>query len=316
MAAFATSDIKRSFKAIAAKLNVDEVTVRKRLAKMERNGFLRYWMVMVNPTLLGLRGAQLSLDVPSPTDKHDLIEQLKLLPGSMVVVDCYGSSLFFGFFYRGGDSLQRQVDLVRRMSKTTNLVCTTIPTPECGIKLTETDWEIVRSLQNTPRKPYGTIARELRVSTRTVKRRLQRLISNRAIFILPSMNPSALEGVNQADLLVLYESPRSKAEVDWRIMALWDDYIARAELGARDSSFFNLFIKNVSKAQEVLDWVRQQPGVKSSRVDLVQNRYELYDALSKEFDIAIQRFPAPPIRTAHRRGRFAPRLQTSLGLPI
>ena len=122
-AGFATSDVRKSFRAIAKRLKVDEVTVRKRIAKMERSGFLQHWMVLLNPTLLGLRLAQLSFDVHSLSAKHDLIEQLKLLPGSFVLVDCFGSSLFFSFLYRDEDSLQRQVELVRRMSKASNMVC-------------------------------------------------------------------------------------------------------------------------------------------------------------------------------------------------
>ncbi len=35
---------------MAKKLNIDEVTVRKRIAKMKRSGFLQGWTVMANPT--------------------------------------------------------------------------------------------------------------------------------------------------------------------------------------------------------------------------------------------------------------------------
>jgi len=297
-AAFATSDIRKSFRAIAKKLNVEEVTVRRRVQKMQKTGFLQYWTVMVNPSLLGLKVAQLSFEALPATSKSDLIEQLKLLPGSLVVVDWFGRSLFFSFFYLDDGSLQRQIELVRRMSNATNLVSSPIPTPECRMKLKETDWNILRILQRDARKSFSEVATKLGVSTRTVKRRLDRMIDERAVFILPSMNPNALEGVTQADLLVVYRDSKSKAGLDQRFTTLWDDYVARAETGNPESSFFNLFVKNISQAQEVLNWTREQPGVKNARLDLVQNRYELYDALSKEVDMKIQRLYATPLRSS------------------
>jgi len=298
--AFATSDIRRSFKAVAKKLNIDEVTVRKRIAKMKRSGFLQGWTVMANPTLVGLRLAQISFDVPSLGAKPDLVEQLKLMQGSFVLVDCFGTSLFLSFLYRDEESLQKQVELVRRMSKATNLVCQRTPIPESRGRLTETDWGIVRALQQDPRKSYGVIGAKLGVSSRTVRRRLQRMIENRAIFILPSMNPAALEGVIQADLLVSFKNPESKTEIDQKIMVIWADYLARAEVGSPETSFFNLFIKNVSQAQEVLQWVSGQPGVKNSRVDLIQKRFELYTSLNTELERKLQGILSAPIRSSHK----------------
>lgn len=264
---------------------------------MKRSGFLQGWTVMINPNLLGLKLAQMSFEVPSLRTKPDLIEQLKLLPGSFVLVDCFGASLFLSFLYRDEDSYQKHIELVRRMSKTTNLVCQRTPIPESRGVLTETDWGIVRTLQQNPRKSYGVIATKLGVSSRTVRRRLQRMIDDRAIFILPSMNPAALEGVIQADLLVSYENPKSKGEVDQRIMAIWDDYLARAEVGGPDSSFFNLFIKNISQAQEVLEWLNSQSGVKSTRIDLIQDRFELYASLNSELKGKLKRITAAPPET-------------------
>lgn len=282
--AFATSDIRKSYSTVARHLRVDQVTVRKRIANMQRTGFLGKWNAITNPTLLGMRVAQLILDVQSPSQKIDLIEELKLLPGALVIVNFFGNSLYYAFLYSNEGDLQRQVELVQRMSKATNLVCTIPPIPECKSKLSKTDWAIITRLRKDAHVSYGSIASELGVSPRTVKRRVQRLIQERAFFMLTSFNPNALEGLIQADLLVLYDSPNAKAKIDADVFSLWNDYLARAEVGSKDSSFFNLLVKNVSQAQEVLNWVKEQPGVKSSRVDLVQDRLELYSSL----DVALQ----------------------------
>ena len=298
--AFATSDIRRSFRVVARKLDIDEVTVRKRIKKMQGSGFLQYWMVLVNPRLLGLGIAQLLFDVLSSSTKYDLIEKLKLLPGAFVLVDCFGSSMYFSFFYQDETSLQRQVELVSKITSAKDMVFRSTPIPECKVKLAVTDWRIIRSLHKNPRKSYGSVARELGVSSRTVKRRLQRMVDEKAVFVVPSMNPGALDGVIQADLLVSHENPRSKAETDGKFMALWDDHLARAEIGDKEHSFFNLFVKNVSQAHEVLDWTKRQPGVRSARIDLVQDRIEFYPLLSGELAEKLRQFSVTPVKFEHR----------------
>ena len=292
-AAFTSSDIRKSYSAVAKKLGVDEVTVRKRILRMQRIGFLQHWMTIVNPTLVGLNFAQLSFSAPQGQDKKDLIEQLRLLPESLVLVDNFGQSIHYAFFYHDEGSLQNRVELVRRMSKSEDLSWSRTPIPQCTVKLTRTDWDIIGSLQKHPRKSYRAVASELRVSTRTVDRRLRRMVEGRALFILPSMNPAALEGVIQADLLIVYANAQRKSEIDHKFMELWDDYLARGEVAGRESSFFNLMIKNVSQAQEVLDWVRKQPGVKESRIDLVQGRIELYSSLNSEVEGKIRATSIP-----------------------
>lgn len=282
--AFATSDIRKSYRTVSRQLGVDEVTVRKRVSKMKHTGFLGRWNAFANPTLLGLRAAQLTFDVQSPSAKNDLMEELKLLPGSLVVVNCFGTSLYFAFLYGNEGDLRRQVELVQRMSKATNLVCTFPPFPECKAKLSKTDWALLGKLQKDAHQSYGSIGSGLGISSRTVKRRMQKLTQERALFVLPSFNPSALEGLVQADLLVLFDDPKAKAKLDLEMLSIWSDYLVRAEVGSRDSSFFNLLVKNVSQAQAVMNWVKEQRGVKSARVDLVQDRFELYSSLDAALD--------------------------------
>ena len=286
--AFATSDIRKSYRTVSRQLGVDEVTVRKRVSKMKRTGFLGRWNAFTNPTLLGLRVAQLTFDVQSASAKNDLIEELKLLPGSLVVVDCFGTSLYFAFLYNSDSDLRRQVELVQRLSKTNNLVCTFPPFPECKAKLSKTDWALLGKLQKDAHQSYGSIGSGLGISSRTVKRRMQKLVQERALFVLPSFNPRAIEGLVQADLLVFFDGHKAKAKVDFEMFSTWSDYLVRAEVGSSDSSFFNLLVKNVSQAQVVLNWTKEQPGVKNARIDLVQDRFELYTSLDSALEAKLE----------------------------
>src|SRR2546426_10162575 len=93
------SDFRRSYRSMARKLQVDEVTVRNRIKRFQQSGFLKGWQLIVNPRLLGVRFAQLWFDVRPPSAKDDLIRKLSLMHGVLAISDSYGSSLALVMMY-------------------------------------------------------------------------------------------------------------------------------------------------------------------------------------------------------------------------
>ena len=110
------------------------------------------------------------------------------------------------------------------------------------------------------------------------------MIEERALFVIPSLNPKALDGAIIADLVVFYANPESKSGVDERIVSQFDKLLIRAELGDIEHGFFNLIIRNISKAKEILTWVKEQPGVGRAFVELVQDRIEVYESFNEPVD--------------------------------
>ena len=64
-------DIRESYASIAAKIGVDEETVRRRVNRARQSGFLKGWQLLLNPHLIGLEsaGAQLEVDDEERTMK-------------------------------------------------------------------------------------------------------------------------------------------------------------------------------------------------------------------------------------------------------
>jgi DNA-binding Lrp family transcriptional regulator len=278
------SDIRRSYRSMARKLKIDEVTIRKRVKRFQQSGFLKGWRLFVNPALLGMRLAQLWLNVRPPSDKHDLIAKLRLMPGVIAISDYYGSTLTVIIVYEDEISAKKEFELIARISKAENLKRGNIPFPRCSIELKQTDWRIIKTIQENPRQSYFVISREVGISSKTVRRRLDRMIEESALFVLPSLNPSALDGAIMTDLVIFYADSESKTEVDRRIVSQFDNLLIRAELGDIEHGFFNLIIPNISKAKEILTWVKEQPGVGMVFIELVQERIEVYESLTELVD--------------------------------
>lgn len=287
------SDIRRSYGSVARRLNIDEVTIRKRINALQQSGFLNGWRLVVNPSLLGVRWAQIWLDARSITDKNDLIKKkLSSMDRVLTMSDYFGSELTIITMYENDLVRKKQLELIAKMSNSDSLICTNIPFPECEFQLKQTDWKIIKAIQESPRQSYPEVSRKVGVSSKTVRRRLQRMIDENVLFLIPSLNPRGLDGAILTDLVVFYSNIESKPKVDNGIVTKFDEFLIRAELYDTEHGFFNLIIRNVATAREILSWVRQQPGVKNAFLELVVDRIELYESLNELLDRKLARVGA------------------------
>ncbi len=103
------------------------------------------------------------------------------------------------------------------------------------------------------------------------------MVEGKAIFVIPSMDPSALKGVLMADLLVEYSDMEDHGRADQQVLSKLDNHLVRAQLGDPRYGFFNLFITSVSATREILTTVRSINGIRDARIDLVQDRLEMPD---------------------------------------
>src|SRR2546428_8042347 len=122
------------------------------------------------------------------------------------------------------------------------------------------------------------------MTKKTVKRRLQKMIEEKALFWIPIRNPKALDIWAIADLVVFYTNPGFKADLDQRIISQFDELLISTRLSDIEHSFFNLLIRNIYKAKEILAWVNEQPGVGKAFIELVQDRIEVYDSFNEPVD--------------------------------
>lgn len=269
---------------------MDEVTVRNRIKRFQQSGFLKGYQLIVNPALLGVRLGQLWFDVRPPSGKEDLIRKLSLMHGVLAVSDSYGSSLSLIIMYGDEISAEKEFGLIAMMSNAQSLVRANIPFPGCAIELTHTDWRIIKALHTDPRQSYSVISRKVGISQKTIKRRLQRMIEERALFVIPSWNPKALEGAIIADLVVFYANPGSKTDLDKRIVSHFDNFLVSTRLSDIEHGFFNFIIGNLSTAKEILTWVNHQPGVGRAFLELVQDRIEVYESFNEPLDRKLTEF--------------------------
>jgi len=262
------ADVRSAYRKIGQRLGVTEDTVRNRIKAFEK-GYLRGWRVGINPTILGYRTSSIDFD-PRPLAKSESLRVMRTVPGMMLLKNYYGDYVGGLVAYRDEESLKEKLCMILRgTSDPGTIERLDVRFPNCNTKLLETDWDIVKALQSNPRRRYDEVAEQLRLSPRTVRRRLKRMVDGRALFVVPDQNLRALRGVTKVDFRIGYADPRVKHEVDRVLISTFDTYFSMPFFSDGDHASFCLFLSNLPMAEEILARVKEIPGVREASMRLL-----------------------------------------------
>jgi len=276
--------VRKSFRSMAKDLRVDQATIRSRMKKFQEQGILRGWYLGVSPALTGHSVVHAWLEVEPDCDKDGLIKELVTIRGVERVCNYLGPRVSLVLLYREERDLDHSLRRISKLAHPSKLFhaqgAPSVPFPG----LTETDTAIIGNLQQDPWKPYPAAARELRLSTRTIKRRVTRLSEAGAIYMLPIISLKSLRGVIPVELVVTYVSGGTKAKLNERIVSRIRDELM-FPLISGSHGYFALLVPNASMVEGIERWVKQLDGVNDVHcnvlLDIVLNsgHYKSQDSL-------------------------------------
>lgn len=270
---------RSSFKGIAEKLGVDEETVRNRLRRMQEYGMLRGWRAMVNPELLGRQASVLYLEFDDEEAKDGAVEKLRSLDGVVLVDNFYGKSLRVGVYHRGEEGLSESTRAIEAATGGKTTLNWRMSLPESELRMTKTDWEIVKSLLRDADKEPSEIADEMNISLRTAKRRIDKLHSSYALLVQPVLDLRKARGAPCT--IFVRCSIENKRSIDKTIISKFERIVFKYT----DSDRFSLFTipsENVAQCREISKWIREQDGVELVKSDIYQEMIPVSDWLESE----------------------------------
>jgi DNA-binding Lrp family transcriptional regulator len=272
-------DVRISYAHIAGGLKVDEETVRNRLKRMNDAQFLQGWQLILNPVLLGREAAIVELRVAETESKREVIAQLKLIEGVMLVDDFYGRELAVLTLYESAAGLERQVELCASLCRCPTPISWRLGFPPCEIMPTKTDWRIIQALRKTGRARLSDVASSLGLSTRTVKRRLISLVESNAFYLDPVLDLSKVGGV-RCRFWVTSEMSRKHA-IDKAIVAGLPRIIS-THTAPEEHSLFIAHLSNASEIHDILQWMKKISGVIEVRSAIEVEHIHVQDWLEGE----------------------------------
>lgn len=265
-----SAQVKSSLRSIAARIGADDMTVSYRYKKLEESGSMSGWQLIVNPTFFGSKMMDVAVDVEPESAKPDMIRKLKLVHEVLALFDFYGRALRMIIVYSGEESRSRTLELVSRITNAEAMTQTRWALPLSRTeRLTDTDAAIIRALSHDARRSFVDVAREQRLSSRTVSNRVGRLRAENTIFALPIINMGGIPGLIPVYLSYTYSKDGAKGAVD---RAMLDHFEARylfAQFSDSPGGWMSLSAPATKDVKGYLEWARAQPGVASARADIL-----------------------------------------------
>jgi len=281
------ASVRRSFRSIAKSIKIDQHAIRNRIRKLQEQGVIRRWYIVVNPALFGLKTALLQFFLPANSDKEGIMQSIfSSFPNVGFLCNHLEPKLIVILYYKESKDLVDYVDKLMKITNATYVNKMTRLFAECASKLTALDWKIISSLLQDPWKPYSAISKELKISSKTVKRRVETLARNGVIYLLADVNMRAVEGIVPVDLIVMYErgiKSRLKENTRLKITEYLGDQLLIFDPNLTpDMDHFGLILTSVSKSQEIQKWAGEKEGVKQSDISTLLDvvpRLKLYEEL-------------------------------------
>ena len=270
---------KKSYTEIAARLGVDEETVRNRVKHLKDTGFLIGYRLVPNPAVLGRTFASLRIEFQDRESKQVAIPHLAKLEGVINIGSTYDKSVLVTLLANPDQDFSK---LIVGMGVEGEVSWV----PGLGIRTTKyhmakLDWEIVSLLLRDAERKLDEIAKQLKVSTRTVKRRLNLMMKEAAIFTMPMVDLRKTEGISY-QLRVQIEQGK-KLEVEKSVVAKIGNVVFRAS-DSENGSVFGFTGANVAEGSDVLEWVKQQPGVKSASMTIAERVAQVFEWIESEVE--------------------------------
>jgi len=270
-------NMKKSYIEIAAKLGVDEETVRNRVKHLRDTRFFLGYRLVPNPVLLGRTFASLRIEFKDRESKQAAIPRLALMDGVINIGSTYDKSTLVTLLADRDQDFSKLVvglGIDGEVSWVPGLGLRTTK-----FRMTRLDWEIVSLLLRDAERKLDEIAKQLKVSTRTVKRRLNMMMKETAIFTMPMVDLRKTEGISYQ--LRVQSEQGKKSEVEKSVIAKIGNVIFRAS-DSQNGSVFGFTGANIAEGNDILEWVKQQPAVKSATMTIAERVVQVFDWIESE----------------------------------
>jgi DNA-binding Lrp family transcriptional regulator len=158
--------------------------------------------------------------------------------------------------------------------------------PPVEITLSNIDWQIIQALRYNAMRPLSEVAKELGVTTKTVRRRFERMTQNNAVIIVPVVNPADIENTI-THVLLLYPSPNRQEEVLNRAMKEFKDTCFLEYTASPRNAMLCLAARTLAETEENLIRARRIDGMKDVKLLILKEMREYTQWVDSAIDTQI-----------------------------
>lgn len=257
---------RASYQSIGNELNLSSNAVKSRVMKMIDDGAIGRFIAQIKLQAFGY-DLIYALISHGSEQQQIILDRVKLVGDTFLVINCIGDLTVIGVAVRG--DLEQKMELIKKLVEPAIMINIFSVRAAPVKKLVRTDLMLIRHLIKYPRASVHDIAEAIKVSTRTVKRRLDFLIKLDITHFSILYNPAAMRGFIQFSLLLDIDEKKYKDVVGKIYRQLGDHFLLPPPpLYQKSMIVVILYSDNVHSMDEMFKTVKNLEGVKNVELSI------------------------------------------------
>jgi DNA-binding Lrp family transcriptional regulator len=276
-----------SYNSLGSKIGLTTKSVKARVKKMQSSGVIDTFIVKVNPLVLGYsKSCLLVLRVNSKSaDEKHIRRSLSLLGDILYSGHILGNISTFKLALKkeAEEKLELLVDVIGQDQLIRNQ---TVVFQNVREQPTYTDFKIMRCLLDNPRMEISDIAEKISMSSKTVARRLEKMIENHILDFTVQCNFKAIRGYIVSVVSANTEKGAYRKVLERSYEDLNDSFCAYSPMlsDEQDVLYWLFFSKDMFALDSVIKRIESYPGVRKVDVFIPISIEYHKEVIIKEID--------------------------------
>lgn len=275
-----------SYNSLGSEIGMTAKSVKARVKKMQSSGVIDSFIVKVNPMVLGYSKVcilVLRINNKAVDEKH-IRRSISLLGDILNTGHVLGNISTFKFAVKkeAEEKLELLVDVIGQDHLIQNQ---TVAFQNVREQPTYVDFKIMRCLLDNPRMQISDIAEKISMSSKTVARRLEKMIGNDVLDFTIQINFTAIGGYIVSVVSANLEKGAHTKVLERSYADLEDSFFVYSPmLSQQDVIYWLFFSKDVFALDSVIKRIESYGGVKKVDVLIPINIEYHKDVLIKEIE--------------------------------
>ena len=252
------NNCRESDRRIGIELGMSGGAVRARIRKMQERKIIEEFFIKVEPPVLGYG---ILYFVVSGQNINEILEQANLVGEPYFMVPCVGGITVCGISVK--EKLKEKIELARKLMKDVRVLSIfEAENPGFSSNLTKTDLEILEELIKDPRQRIEQIARNTKMSTKTITRCIEKLHENDGIQFTLVYDPRKIENfIPHAILTWIKEDLEGTLE---NLNNIFSESYLQIPFISKNQIVLFMYSDNIFKMDELTQKVRNIRNIESA----------------------------------------------------
>ena len=252
------NNCRESDRQIGMELGMSGGAVRTRIRKMQKRKIIEEFFIKVEPPVLGYGVLYF---VVSGQNINEILEQASLVGEPYFMVPCVGGITVCGISIK--ENMNQKIELTKELMKDVRVLSIfEAENPGFSSNLTKTDLEILEELIKNPIQKIEQIAKNTKMSTKTITRCIEKLHKNDGVQFTLVYDPRKIENFIPHAILTWIKGDLKETLEDLN-NAFSESYL-QIPFIAKNQIVLFMYSDNIFKMDEITQKVRNVKNIESA----------------------------------------------------